>query len=200
MGVSPRSNLSPPDEDKSWGDLIRLAQLYFWGEKMRQEAIPAADRVKRLRQLATAVRRVRGLADRAIRDDVGGDLFKAWFAETKIPLAAAAGIYNDGSSIPILIADEITEVVEGLATLETAASRAANDVPTRPGRPTGTAILPRDCILGLKRVYQNSTGSKPGGRDGPFARFVSAFLAAISRDTITNASVIDAIKDALARS
>lgn len=105
------------DEDKSWGDLIRLAQLYFWGEKIRQETIPAADRVKRLRQLANELRRARGMADRALQDDVGNDLFKAWFAETKIPLAATAGIYNDGSSILILIADEITEVVEGLTKL-----------------------------------------------------------------------------------
>jgi hypothetical protein len=53
-GRKPALRSEPFDEDKSWGDLIRLAQLYFWDEKIRQEAIPAADRVKRLRQLATA--------------------------------------------------------------------------------------------------------------------------------------------------
>jgi len=86
-------------------------------------------------------------------------------------------------------------VIVSLAALETAACRAADEVPKARGRPKGSAFLSRGFIEGLAGVYQNSTGSKPGAGDGPFARFVYGFLTALGRGNIEYDSVVDAIKD-----
>jgi hypothetical protein len=186
----------PFDADKSWRDLTRLVQFYFWWTKMKQETMPAADRVERLRELEKALGRARGMADKAMQDDVGLDLFGAWFAGTNIPLASVV-LDDGGSSVLTRIADEIKNVVASLATLETAAHRAAHDVRTERGRPKGTSVLPSDYIIALADLYRRSTGLKPGAGDGPFARFVGAFLTAIGRrDDILDASINDAIKDA----
>jgi hypothetical protein len=68
-------------------------------------------------------------------------------------------------------------VFTGLATLATAARRAADDVSTaRPGRP---AILPRDFIRSLGDVYHEFTGQEPGTGTGPFYRFVVQYRAAL---------------------
>jgi hypothetical protein len=48
-------------------------------------------------------------------------------------------------------------------------------------------------------LYRDTTGSKPGAGDGPFAKFVMKFLNALGRN-IEYESVIDAIKDARTRS
>jgi hypothetical protein len=197
-GGKPGLKSDPFDAAKSWGDLIRLAQLFFWGEITKQETMPVADLVKRLRQLARALGRAHSLANRAMQDDVGVELFRRRFAEKNISPASALLIDEDESSVATRIAGEIKEVVAGIATLETAALAAAatNDVPKKAGRP---ALLPRDCIQGLGRVYRNSTGSKPGLGDGPFARFVLEFLTAVGRPNFEYDSVIDAIKDAHSR-
>lgn len=197
-GCKPESK--PFDAIKSWLDVRLFAQLYFSFAEMKQETMPAAARVKRLRQLAGTLGRARCMADKAMQDDVGGDLFRAWLAETNIPLAPTVRMDKDGSSVATRIADKFKTVVASLAALESAARTAtvANDVPTKAGRP---ALLPRDCIQGLARVYRNNTGSKPGRSDGPFARFVSAFLTAVNRPDFEFGydSVIDAIKDAHSR-
>jgi hypothetical protein len=94
---------------------------------------------------------------------------------------------------------EFEKVIASLAALETAARRAADEVLKARGRPRGSAFLSRGFIEGLAGVYQNSTGSKPGAGDGPFARFVYEFLIAIGRDNIEYESLVDAIKDTRAR-
>jgi hypothetical protein len=86
-------------------------------------------------------------------------------------------------------------VVAGLADLETAALRAADEVPKRRGRPKGTVLLPWEFIATLAEIYQSSTELKPGAGDGPFARFVYAFITALGRANIEYDSIVDAIKD-----
>ncbi len=186
------------DPVKSWQDLTNCAQLYFWGEVMKQKTMPTADRIKRLRQLSRALRVACGLARRAIRDDVGDELYRAWFAKKNLDLmkAVAVPMEKDGSSVLTRTADEIKEMVTVLATLQALAESAleANNVSNRSaGRP---ALLPRDCIQGLARVYRTSTGSKPGLGAGPFAEFAAAFMIAIGQTGFERTSLIDAIQDA----
>jgi hypothetical protein len=48
-------------------------------------------------------------------------------------------------------------------------------------------------------VFHNSTGEMPGAGDGPFARFVYAFLGALGPCYFTHSSLVDAIKGTLPR-
>jgi hypothetical protein len=182
----------PFDAEKSWQDLTCLAGLYFWRARVKQDTVPAAHRVERLRDLARTLRRARRQAE--MRDDVGDDLFSAW--------CEASVRYDLDPTPPLTLVrldHEFEKVIASLAALETAARRAADEVPNARGRPKGSAFLSRGFIEGLAGVYQNSTGSKPGAGDGPFARFVYEFLIAIGRDNIEYESVVDAIKDTKAR-
>jgi hypothetical protein len=184
----------PFDAEKSWRGLTSLAGLYFWRARLKQETVPAAHRVERLRELAKALGRARRMVDKAMQDDVGNDLFSAW---------CEANVRYDIDPTPpitlVRIDHEFEKVIASLAALETAACRAADEVPKARGRPKGSAFLSRGVIEGLAEVYQNSTGSKPGAGDGPFARFVYEFLAAVSRGNIEYESVVDAVKDTRAR-
>jgi hypothetical protein len=102
--------------------------------------------------------------------------------------------------------DRITaDVIAGLAILETAASRATEDVRERirqdvrlAGRPSGSTLVPHGLILGLERVYRESTGKSAGAGAGPFARFVSRFLEVAGRKMMEQ-SVVEAIKAAKKR-
>jgi hypothetical protein len=184
----------PLDADKSWRDLTHLARLYFSWRKSEQGAMPGAERRERLHQLASALRLARGLTDRAIKDDVGIYLYKSWCAKSGIQPNLEVPVGKDGSSILTRKADEIKQMAAALATLQTIAQTAlANDKPDKAGR---SALLPRDCIQGLARVYRNSTGTKPGRGAGPFADFASEFMVAIGQTGFSHTSLIDAIQDA----
>jgi hypothetical protein len=192
----------PFDADKSWLNLTTLASVYVWRkaakQQMKHEIIPAVDRKARLHELTKALGRARRLVNRAMRDAVGDDLYSAWW-DKEDPPPTRVVVHNEDGSLSLVDNDEdddFKEAVAGLAALETAALRAADDVPTRGGRP---AILPREEIEALAAVYRNRTGSKPGSGDGPFARLVFGFLIALGRDDIADESVIDAIKDTRAR-
>jgi len=170
----------PFDADKSWRDLTRLAQLYFERARTKQETIPAGDRVKRLDKLAKALDRAHAMADKAMRDDVGNDLFSAWWDETYKP-GDPVFLNDDGSSVLTRIADEIKKAVAGLATLETAARTAVHDVRLRRGAPEGIGVLPPEYVIALAEVYRKSTGLEPDPGDGRFAQFVREFLVAIGQ-------------------
>jgi hypothetical protein len=183
----------PFDAEKAWQGLTSLAGLYFWRARLKEETVLAAHRVERF-DLASTLRRARRQAEMAMRDDVGDDLFSAW---------CEASVRYDLDPTPPLtlvrIDHEFEKVIASLAALETAARRAADEVPKARGRPRGSAFLSRGFIEGLAGVYQNSTGLKPGAGDGPFARFVYEFLIAIGRNNIEYESLVDAIKDTRAR-
>jgi hypothetical protein len=184
----------PFDAEKSWRGLTHYATMYFWQARVKQETVRAAARASRLRELAKALGRARRMVERAMQDDVGNDLFSAWYD---------ANVRSDIDPTPPLtlvrLDHEFEKVIASLAALETAARRAADEVPKARGRPKGSAFLSWGFIEGLGGVYQNSTGSKPGAGDGPFARFVYEFLIAIGRDNIEYESLVDAIKDTRAR-
>jgi hypothetical protein len=180
----------PFDAEKSWRGLDRIAWMYFWHEGERRRTAPAADRVRRLRQLAKALGRARRLVEKATQDDVGNDLFSAW---------CDANVRYDIDPTPPLtlvrIDDEFEKVIASLPALEIAALRAADEITKKDGRPRGTALLRWDFVEVLAKIYRNSTESKPGAGDGPFARFVYEFITALGRRNVEYPSIVDAIKD-----
>ena len=172
------------DAEASRRELTRLADWYFWRRK--QETIPNAARAKLFAQLATN------------NDEVSHGLFKVLYEVANGPFKGAP-IKSIETSPVTLTRNELNEAMAGLLTLETAARRAATNVRRRGGRPKGTAALPPECIVHLAMLFRSSTGTRPGAGEGPFARFVSAFLNAVGR-AIADSAVIDAIKDARAQS
>jgi hypothetical protein len=184
----------PFDANRSWRGLTSLAGTYLWEGRAKKELMPAAEQVARLRELEKIFGKARVTIDKAMQDDVGAALCTSWWEGTS-EYAEAGERFVD----LLYIDREFEKVVASLAALETAAIRAASNGPTGRGRPKGTAILPRGYIEALAVGYRDSTGLKPGAGNGPFAKFVCKFLAALGRN-IEYESVIDAIKDARTRS
>ena len=89
-------------------------------------------------------------------------------------------------------------LVAGLADLETAASRAAEQVRQKPGRPRGTGVLQQDFIIALELAYRDITGEPGGAGPGPFAKFLTKFFDALG-SARGKESVIEAIKAAKKR-
>ena len=191
----------PFDGDKAWRSLTGLARFYFGRGSEKQETMPAADLVARLRKLEKALGKARTLVNEAMQDEVSGALYSSWWEGTGSEYAEAEGYFAD----VLYIKREFERVVKDLAALESAASRAADDVPpTKRGRP---AILPWDDIWNLAALYRDSTRSIPGAGEGPFAEFVAKVLTALGRfnanedqgkraiGAIKYESVVDAIKD-----
>jgi hypothetical protein len=176
----------PLDADKAWRSLTGLARSHFG--RVEQATMPAADRIERLRDIAKALGRARRLIDRTMQNDVGDDLFSAWWEG-----AGNEHAKEDGSFDPRYMECKFKNAVKVLAVLETAASLSADRVlrPKR-GRP---AILPWDDIWNLAALYRGSTSSLPGAGDGPFAKFVKTVMTALGCH-IEYESVIEAIKDA----
>jgi hypothetical protein len=174
---SPKSE--PFNDDKWWLQLTILGNLYSGQAIGKKETMPVADREARLRELAKASGKARDLTDKAMKDDVGDDLFSAWWEETN-ELRASVVWNDDGSFAPVRNADEMfEEAVAGLAALEKAARRAANEAHEKRTGRGRTGTVPPDCIDTLWVLYRDSTGAEPGAGHGPFVRFVCAFLAAI---------------------
>ena len=175
------------DADQSWRELTELARDYFTWQKCDENNLSARECIKRLREINRAFRQASGLARRALDDGVGDELFRARCFQKKIT-------YKDGSTVLMRVVDEIKLMVEALATLEGMSQVAVNNYkPPNTGRPT---LLARDCIQRLARAYRGNTGARPGRGSGPFANFVSEFMAAVGQTDFQHASVIDAIQDA----
>ena len=185
------------DKNNAWRHLRFIAWCFLQGERRREEQkmeVPAADRLKRLRQLGTALGDARRKLDKAIHDAVRGGLYIEWCVAHGHP------DFTD----PIIDVFErefnrvTADVVAGLTALETAALCAADDVRQNqvrtPGRPGGTSLVEHGFILSLERVYRESTGKRAGAGAGPFAQFVKKFLEALGRKGIGQQSIIKAIK------
>jgi hypothetical protein len=193
---SPKSE--PFNEDKWWFHLGSLARIYSWQARVKQETMPVAEREARLRALAKALGNARGLTDKALQDDVGDDLFSAWWEETNEPPGSMVRNSDDSIALVPNADEKFREAVTGLAALEAAARQAvseAHDKRTGRGR-TGT--VPPDCIDTLWLLYRDSTGMEPGAGHGPFVRFVCAFLAAI-RANVSEDHVVDLAQKARSR-
>jgi hypothetical protein len=186
---------APFDADKLWSRVETLARNYYAEELVKREIMPNAERVARCRNIATILERARAMIDDAMRaPDLADDLILGWWGGTSESAEAWAEVRDVE---PLYIKRQFEKLLEGLAALESGAVRAADGAHKGRGRPRGTSVLPLYYIIALAAVYRSSTGSKPGAGDGPFAKFVMEFLAALRRN-IEYESVIDAIKDARA--
>jgi hypothetical protein len=182
----------PFDADKAWGNLTRLAWIYFWFGRRKAEVVSAAQQRERLRDLAKVLGLARRKAELAMQDDVGEALFRAW-RDVNVN-DRDLNLDLTGPHTLVRIDHEFEKLIANLAILEAAARGAADDVRTKDGRPKGR-FLPKGCIKVLATVYRDGTGLRPGAGDGPFAKFVMEFLTALGRDDIEYESVIDEIKD-----
>jgi hypothetical protein len=176
----------PFDEQPAWRELISAAAWYFRRPIINQKTLLPGRRVERLRELAKALRRAQDLAQKAVQDDVGIDLFRGWCAETKRNIPPSEQELD-------AIASEITQAVAALAALKAAADRAAQGARKKAGRPSGAGVLSMDDIITLKRLFQRSTGREP--RAGPFVQLVEEFLVAVGRaDDTKQDYVVEALK------
>jgi hypothetical protein len=174
-----------------WNALERCADHYFHAQL--PPPLSPSERRKRLRNLADALRRASSLTERALKDDLGDDLYRAWCAKHGLSSHLTAGLDAEGS-ILFLRAEQIKHMASELATLKEVADKAAMvELRVKSGRP---AILPRDLLQGLARVYRQATGLRPGRGDGPFADFAHAFAVAVGQKLFSHRGLVDAIQDA----
>jgi hypothetical protein len=176
----------PFEEQLAWRKLIIAAVWYFKRTKNDQKELLPSRRVERLlHDFVKPLRRVLGGAQKALQDDVGSDLSRGWWAETK---------GSDTSMQAVnAVADEITDAFAKVAALEAAAARAARDLPKKVGARSETGILSMHDIINLRSLYRQSTGREPRGR--LFVEFVENFLAAVGQGDATEQDyVVDALK------
>lgn len=173
------------DAEKAWRSLTSLAQLLVVREPVKKGALKAADRQATLRQMAKALARAREAITDTLQSDAANDLISTWW-DAK-PLPKHLGFWHAPELTDLIARRDFIDLNvfqktgELLAALETISLRAADEVPTRRGRPKGTSNLPQDFIATLAITYRQSTGLKPGAGEGPFARFVWQFLTAMGR-------------------
>jgi hypothetical protein len=174
--------------------ILKLCALSYYMDE-RRTRVPTADLIKPLLNLRNALREARSALDDVIKGNhfLHLNLFSAWCDEQIDP-----DLQEIEDQLYAAFHKLAADVDAGLAALETAAFRAARNLRKRPGRPSGTGILPLGFIIELESAYRYLTGKPGGAGRGPFARFVRKFFEALGR-TITEESVIDAIKAAKKR-
>jgi hypothetical protein len=194
----------PLEEDKWWRRVTNLAGIYFWEQRVKQyETLPSGDRAKRLLILARALGKACSLTDKAMGDDVGDALFSAWQEETGV--APVSIVRNDDGSFSRMLSamEKFKKEVAGLAPLEVAAKKAADEARRERvggGRPRGTSALSPGYILALAEFYGESTATEAATGGGSFVKFVRVFLDAVGqKDRVTERHLIGTIEDALAR-
>jgi hypothetical protein len=199
----------PFDSEQAWRRVTRLAWHYFWRARLKQEIIPAAERIRQLEAISDALGMARSLINSALQSDVGDDLCSAWEGPPpgRFMVRDDNGVFavvdeQDRDNIILLDGDDyLGQAVQGLGALRAAAIRACVAVPIGDGRPKGSAILPWSFIEGLAATYRDITGLIPGAGDGPFSIFVNTFVEAVDRaGDIGHESIVVAIKDARRRS
>jgi hypothetical protein len=177
----------PFEEQPAWRELIIAAAWYFRRPAIKQTTLLPARRFERLDDLTKALSRARSIVRKAMQDDVGIDLFRGWWTETKRNISPVSEQDIDA------VADEITEAVAKLVALEAAARRAAGNLTKNVGPQSGTGILSMHDIIALKGLYRRSTGREP--RRGPFVQLVEEFLVAVGRSDATKQDyVVEALK------
>jgi hypothetical protein len=160
------------DTTESWEILRRMAEGYLVFEQMRENATSNAQMAKDFTNLK---RKLSDASALLMKKDVFFGLMRPIFDAryTQAPLAVLKADPLVGSKI----LNELTETARHVRKLEMAASRAAANARSKPGRPnSGSTILPSDYIVGLARLYRGATGRVPGAGEGPFGFFLVEFL------------------------
>jgi hypothetical protein len=164
------------DADRAWRYLTTVAFIYFWRKRLKQEAVLAADRSKRLGKIAKVLDEACRLFDEAKQDELINDLYSAWCDQN-----VRDDIVQEGPLVLVRFEDEFFEVVAALSTLKAAACKARDEVIPREGRPAGS-ILSMEIVDALANKYQESTGLKLDKlTDKHFVEFVGAFATAIGQ-------------------
>jgi hypothetical protein len=185
----------PFDKDKSWSQIEMLAHFQYAYTRLKQQGIRAGERRTRYREIADVLTRARSMIEDAMRSpDLADDLIGSWWQDTT-EYAEAGGRFVD----LLYIEGEFEKMTKGLAALEEAAVRASHGAQQGPGRPRGSSVLLSAYIRPLADLYRKCTGLKPGAGQGPFARFVGAYVTAIGLGLIGEDRLVDIIKDVRAR-
>jgi hypothetical protein len=173
--------------------ILEMFELGGWpADAGRTKRLPTANYTKLLVKLRHSLCEARQTVDEVMRNSVlHFRLLGAWCDEQIDPdLQDVIEVQLDHEFHKL-----VKDVVAGLAALETAALRAAEERRKRPGRPRGTGVLRAEFIIELESAYRYMTGKPGGAGPGPFARFVKKVMESRGR-TITEQSVIEAIKTA----
>jgi hypothetical protein len=199
LSNSRHSKVDGFDNEKWWGRLVALAELYFL-----QKARPSdAERKARLLKLATLLGRACSSAEIVRQDSIGSEMISPLF-EGILPRDPPFQLVpnKDGLIEAIYLGDpDFKGLVSALSAYEKAVLRAANYLPT--SRSGKSPFLPPSFIRALAAVYEESTGRKAGAGAGPFVRFVIQFRAAVDPSYKSKGyldpTVIDAVVEALRR-
>jgi hypothetical protein len=177
------------DTKESWAILRRVAEGYLSHEQMRISATSNAKMAKDFTNLKRKLSDARALL---MKEDVFFGLVRAIFhARHK---QAPIDVLKADFFAPKKILDELSEAASDIRKLEMAASRAAANARSKPGRPnSGSTILPSDYIVNLAKLYSGATGRVPGAGEGPFGFFLIEFLNAVGRRNLASRSVFNLI-------
>ena len=192
------SKAKPFDNDKLWSQIEILAYIHYSRLRIMHATVSAGDRRAQYREIADTLRRAHTMLEEALQSsDLANDLIGSWWHGT------AEYAEADGHFVDLLyIENKFKKMIKKLTVLESAATRAADEVQRGRGRPRGTSVLSPQYIYALANLYRDHTGLKPGAGKGPFVRFTMAYLTAIGHaniGSVAEATVIDAIKDLRAR-
>ena len=85
----------PFDADKAWRSLTGFARFYFGrGQCESKRRCPLRIASNACSDIAKILRQARRLVDRTMQNDVGDDLFSAWWEGTGSEYAKADGIFD----------------------------------------------------------------------------------------------------------
>jgi hypothetical protein len=170
--------------DEAWRHIRLFARRCLLEEADAETRNGTPDQVKQLRRLENILGKAR-----AALDEIRGPVFVKWCEARGNPdfLCPSMAAYEN----------KFDELTAGIADLETAASRAAEDARRKPGKPRGTGVLNSDFIVSLEHAYRSITGKPGTASRGQFAQFIVKFMGALGRK-IEIEAVVQAIRTAKA--
>jgi hypothetical protein len=143
-----------------------------------------ADQVTRYREIADVSQNARSDLVKLRHADIARKQIKAWL-DGSVEFAEATKEFLDQLYVGANFDSKVEKTIKSLGELEAAANKAADKIHKRPGRPTGTSLLPWSYFSELAEAYQLSTGQNPNLNDGDlgeaFHDFVLQFLVAVGK-------------------
>ncbi len=175
-------------QQRVWFRIETIAYQYFAREKLKDIVKSNADQVARYREIADASQSARSDIEKLRYADIARKQIKAWL-DGSVEFAEATKEFTDQLYIGVDFDRKIEKTIKSLAELEAAANKAAGKIHKKPGRPTGTSLLPWSYFSELAGAYQLSTGQNPNLNDGDlgeaFHDFVLQFLVAVGKEEAT---------------
>jgi hypothetical protein len=168
--IDGRKQAAAGDAEALLTALRRFAESYLLYAQMRLSATSNARTIKDLTQLKQKLSDSYALLK---KNDVAAELRKAVFGAryTKPTVILMADLRK--------VLNEVTKFGSHVREFAMTASTAATKARRKPGRPSGSTILPSYYIVGLAKLYRDATGHVPGAGEGPFGLFLVEFLNAV---------------------